>query len=125
MPARQEQEAERAARVPQNLASIRSHLSECIDIAGRGEVAFFGPDFVNRYAAYAALIQAGNAAKDLPDAFRQAHPEVNWRALMRTRDKVGHIYGDSIDWEIIWAALIDGIPRDLEAITALRDALLR
>lgn len=39
------------------------------------------------------------------------------------RDKVGHIYGDSIDWEIIWAALIDGIPGDLAAITELLDAL--
>lgn len=112
-------DAERETRLPQNLVAIESHLRECVDIVERGEEAFFGSDFVYRYAAYAALIQTGNAVKDLPEAFRAAHPEVNWRALMRTRDKVGHIYGDSIDWEAVWAAIVDDIPVDLAAVALI------
>lgn len=116
-------EKEQEPRIRRNLASIELHLRECADIVARGESAFFGVDFVNRYAAFAALIQAGNAAKDLPETFRAAHPNVRWRALMRTRDKVGHSYGDSIDWETIWAALVNDVPRDVEAIVRARAAL--
>ncbi|MEJ1087850.1 HepT-like ribonuclease domain-containing protein [Microbacterium sp. Mu-80] len=115
--------AEREARIPRNLAVIEARLRDCADLAGRGEAAFFGTDFVNRYAAYAALIQIGNAAKDLPEQFRTAHPEVGWRALTRTRDKVGHLYGDSIDWDVIWATLLDDVPTDLQGITRARRAL--
>lgn len=117
------QGAEREARLVQNLAAIEAHLRECVDITERGEKAFFGSDFVNRYAAYAALIQIGNAVKDLPDTFRAEHAGVVWRALMRTRDKVGHIYGESIDWDIIWKTLINNAPDDLEALTRIRDTL--
>lgn len=115
--------AEHEARLLQNLAAIESHLRECVDLADRGEKAFFGSDFVNRYAALAALIQTGNAVKDLPVAFRTEHAVVDWRALMRTRDKVGHIYGEGIDWEIIWKTIVEHVPSDLAAVMRIRDAL--
>ena len=106
----------RAARIPANLAAIERHLAECVDLAERGEEAFLGPDFVNRYAALAALIQTGNAVKDLPDEFRAAHPDVRWRALSGTRDKIGHVYGDSIDWDALWNTVARDVPRDLDAV---------
>lgn len=106
----------RAARVDANLAAIERHLAECVDLAGRGEEAFLGPDFVNRYAALAALIQTGTAVKDLPDEFRAAHPEVRWRALMGTRDKIGHICGDSIDWDALWQTVARDVQNDLAAV---------
>lgn len=110
------QAAARAARVDANLAAIERHLAECVDLAERGLDAFLGPDFVNRYAALAALIQTGNAVKDLPDEFRAANPDVRWRALMGTRDKIGHIYGDSIDWNALWNTVSRDIPLDLAAV---------
>ncbi|MGM7698996.1 HepT-like ribonuclease domain-containing protein [Microbacterium sp. A84] len=115
--------AERDARLLQNVIAIESHLLECVDIVERGEEAFFGSDFIYRNAAYAALIQAGNAVKDLSELFRVAHPEVNWRELMRTRDKVGHIYGESVDWDTIWAAIVEHIPSDLAAVTQIRSGI--
>ncbi len=108
--------AARAARVDANLAAIERHLAECVDLAGRGRDAFLGPDFVNRYAALAALIQTGNAVKDLPDELRTAHPDVRWRALTGTRDKIGHIYGDSIDWDALWNTVDRDVPLDLAAV---------
>lgn len=106
----------RAARIDANLAAIERHLTECVDLAGRGRSAFLGPDFVNRYAAFAALIQIGNAAKDLPDDFRAAHREVSWRALTGTRDRVGHIYGDSIDWDVLWNTVEQDVQPVLDAV---------
>lgn len=114
--------AARATRVDANLAAIERHLAECVDLADRGREAFLGPDFVNRYAALAALIQAGNAAKDLPDAFRATQPHVRWRALMGTRDKIGHIYGDSIDWDALWNTVARDAPSDLAAVRRIRTA---
>lgn len=111
--------AARAARTDANLAAIEHHLAECVDLAGRGRDAFLGPDFVNRYAALAALIQTGNAAKDLPDAFRATHREVRWRALMGTRDKIGHIYGDTIDWDALWNTVANDVAVDLAAVRHL------
>lgn len=108
--------AARAARTDANLAAIERHLAECVDLAGRGRDAFRGPDFVNRYAALAALIQTGNAVKDLPDEFRAAHPDVRWRALMGTRDKIGHIYGYSIDWDALWNTVARDVLDDLGAL---------
>ncbi|MEO5534141.1 MAG: HepT-like ribonuclease domain-containing protein [Pseudolysinimonas sp.] len=108
--------AARAARTDANLAAIKRHLAECVDLAERGRDAFLGPDFVNRYAALAALIQTGNAVKDLPDEFRAAHPDVRWRALMGTRDKIGHIYGDSVDWDALWNTVARDVPNDLAAV---------
>lgn len=116
MSAPAEKAAERAARIDANLAAIERHLTECVDLADRGRDAFLGPDFVNRYAALAALIQTGNAVKDLPDEFRAGHPEVRWRALMGTRDKIGHIYGDSIDWDALWNTVARDVPIDLIAV---------
>ena len=106
----------RAARIDANLAAIERHLAECVDLAGRGRDAFLGPDFVNRYAALAALIQTGNAVKDLPDEFRAERADVRWRALMGTRDKIGHIYGDSIDWDALWNTVDRDVAHDLAAV---------
>lgn len=117
------QNREREARIGPNLAAIESLLRRCVDIAERGDSAFFGDDFVNRYASYAALIQIGNAIKDLPSAFRDSHADVNWRALMNTRDKVGHIYGDGVDWDIIWRTLVENAPDDLAAVVGIRQML--
>jgi len=108
--------AARATRIDANLAAIERHLAECVDLAGRGRDAFLGPDFVNRYAALAALIQTGNAVKDLPDELRSAYPGVRWRALMGMRDKIGHIYGDSIDWDALWNTLDRDVLHDLAAV---------
>jgi uncharacterized protein with HEPN domain len=108
--------ASRTVRVDANLAAIDRHLGECVDLARRGREAFLGPDFVNRYAALAALIQTGNAMKDLPDEFRAQHPDVRWRALMGTRDKIGRIYGDSIDWATLWNTVDRDVAQDLAAV---------
>lgn len=108
--------AARAARTDANLAAIERHLTECVDLATRGRGAFLGDDFVNRYAALAALIHTGNAVKDLPDELRAVHPEVRWHALTGTRDKIGHIYGDRIDWEALWNTIENDVSRDLAAV---------
>jgi len=110
---------ERWARVLGNLSDVRDRLAECAAIAARGRRAFFGDDFVLRYAAHSALIQAGNAIKDLPPAFLHDHPEVEWSALARMRDKIGHGSGDGIDFQLVWATITRDVPQDAAAVAAI------
>lgn len=112
--------ADRRLRISQNLAALVEHLEECVDIASRGSDAFFGRDFVIRYAAHSALIQAGNAVKDLPADFIADHPEVRWSGLARMRDRIGHGSGSGIDFRLIWSTIDGPIQQDLDALRRLR-----
>ena len=46
----------------------------------------------------------GEAVKNLPIEFKEAHPEISWRQIGRTRDILAHVYfGVSEDriWDIV------------------------
>jgi uncharacterized protein with HEPN domain len=65
----------------------------------------------------------GEAARSVSEQLRTQHPEVPWKAIIGTRDRLIHGYFDvdlDIVWEIVSADLPDLIPR-LEVIrSALR-----
>ena len=60
----------------------------------------------------------GEAAKNLPPTFREAHPEVPWKAMAGMRDRLIHVYF-SVDWEIVWDVLIHEIPAQKPLICVL------
>jgi uncharacterized protein with HEPN domain len=60
----------------------------------------------------------GEAARHVPDDFRDAHPEVPWRAVAGTRDKLIHGYFD-VDYDILWEIL----SKDLPALIPLLESL--
>jgi len=62
----------------------------------------------------------GEAAKNLPTPFRDAHPEVPWKAMAGMRDRLIHAYF-SVDWEIVWDVLINEIPAQKPLILELLD----
>jgi uncharacterized protein with HEPN domain len=48
----------------------------------------------------------------MPEAFRAAHPEVEWKAMARMRDKLIHHYF-GVDYSLVWNTVQEKIP-DLE-----------
>ena len=61
----------------------------------------------------------GEAARRLPEDFREAHPEIPWRRMIGQRHVLAHDY-DDIDHERIW----DLVSTHLPALTAALEPLL-
>lgn len=79
------------------------------------------PDF--RYRALKnALTEIGEAAKLLPQEFRDRNPEIGWRGLAGLRDIVAHQYF-RIDMKRLWPVVSEEIPSVIpileQAIAAL------
>ena len=61
----------------------------------------------------------GEAVRKISDTTRAAHPEVPWRQIAATRDRVIHGYF-SVDLEIVWEIVATELPRLQEAIRGIQ-----
>ena len=61
----------------------------------------------------------GEAATHIPRAVRDAHPEIEWREIIATRNRVAHGYM-GMDEDVIWDIIQTDIPN---LLPALRDLL--
>jgi len=69
----------------------------------------FSKDDKTTYAVIRALEIIGEATKNLPDSLKEQYPEVPWRKMAGTRDKVIHGYF-VVDLEVIWKTVTKNIP---------------
>jgi len=60
----------------------------------------------------------GEAATHVPDAVREAHPEVPWRTVIGVRNRLAHGYL-GINDDIVWSIVRDDIPALLPALRSL------
>jgi uncharacterized protein with HEPN domain len=51
----------------------------------------------------------GEAAKSISEATREQHPEIPWRAIAGTRDRLIHAYF-SVDNNIVWSIVQNDLP---------------
>jgi uncharacterized protein with HEPN domain len=63
----------------------------------------------------------GEAASRIPEAVRSAHPEIPWRLVIATRNRLIHGYL-GIDNDTLWSIIRDDIPPLLIALRAMRAA---
>lgn len=57
----------------------------------------------------------GEAAKKIPASIREKYPDVPWRQMAGTRDKLIHEY-HGVELSIIWAVVEDELPKIKPAI---------
>ena len=85
-------------------------------------------EFVARDITYDATLRnlqlIGEAATHIPIAVRQAHPEVPWRAIIGARNRLAHGYLSMND-DLIWSMIQDGIPKLLPALKQLLDKRIK
>jgi uncharacterized protein with HEPN domain len=60
----------------------------------------------------------GEAAKHVPDNFRQQHSEIEWRVMAGMRDRLIHGYF-GVDYELVWDVVVNKIPELRRQIESL------
>jgi uncharacterized protein with HEPN domain len=81
----------------------------------------FMADETLRRAFVRSLEIIGEAAKKVPEDFRTAHPDVEWRAMAGMRDRLIHDYF-GVDFELVWDVVRNRIPELRRQIAAILEA---
>lgn len=105
------------------------YLSDMIDFARRVSDYTDGLDqatFIADQRTYDATLRnlelIGEAATNLPESVRAAHPEVPWRLVIATRNRLIHAYL-GIDDDTIWSIIQDDVPDLLKRLEKIEDQL--
>jgi uncharacterized protein with HEPN domain len=64
------------------------------------------------------LLIIGEAVKRVSPEFRAAHPEVPWKLIAGTRDKLIHFY-DGVDLNEVWKMVVSDLPQLIRWIEPL------
>jgi uncharacterized protein with HEPN domain len=86
-------------------------------VQGRTQAEYLADLFL-RSAVERQVEIIGEAARGLSAAFKDAHPEIPWRAIMAQRHRLAHEYGE-IDDLIIWKVATVHIPAFIAHIEPL------
>lgn len=105
----------------------RFYLDDMIDFAGKVLAYTNGLDqagFVASGLTYDATLRnlelIGEAATHIPEEVRAAHPEIPWRMIIATRNRLIHGYL-GIDDDTLWSIIRDDVPELLPQLKALKD----
>lgn len=86
--------------------------------AGLDQSAFVEDEL--RYdATLRNLALIGEAATRIPDEVRDTHPEIPWRLIIATRNRLIHAYL-GIDNDTLWSIIRDDVPPLLAALRAVQ-----
>lgn len=93
-----------------HLLDILKAARLAIQFKGRMEKAEFLSDLKTQSAVLHQLLIIGEAVKRLSPGFRDSHPEVPWRLIAGTRDKLIHFY-EGVDLDEVWKMVTADLPR--------------
>ena len=98
-----------------------AHILECIgrieSYVANGKDAFFAEPLIQD-AVIRNFEVIGEAAKRLPDTYRQANPSIPWRSLAAFRDVLIHQY-EGVSLPDVWQVIERELPILKAAIAAL------
>lgn len=101
-----------------HLLDILKAARLAIKFKGPAEKAEFLEDAKTQSAVLHQLLIIGEAVKRISPEFRAAHPEVPWRLIAGTRDKLIHFY-EGVDLDEVWKMVISDLPELIRQIEPL------
>ncbi|WP_378144844.1 DUF86 domain-containing protein [Cnuibacter sp. UC19_7] len=103
-------------RVPAILADIERFAVSARRVVARGRDCFLDPDDDDqRRIARSLVIDLSAAADRLPQSYREAGADVDWRGIRAVRNFIAHDY-DGTDDEILWQAVAVQFPIVVSAL---------
>ena len=90
------------------IGHIRDAIRDILEYTADGEDAFFD-DKKTQQAVVRNLEIIGEAAKHLSPSFRDEQPDIPWKLMAGTRDKVIHEYF-GVDLSLIWDIVENQLP---------------
>lgn len=90
------------------LGHIREAITKIIKYTKRGRRRFDREEATQNSIIYYLQI-IGEAASAIPQEFRERYPEIPWRQMISTRNKLIHNY-EGIDLDIVWETATISIP---------------
>jgi uncharacterized protein with HEPN domain len=81
----------------------------------------FQGDATLQRAFVRSLEVIGEATKQLPEALRMKHPEVEWRSMARMRDRLIHGYF-GVDYALVWDVVQQRIPPFQQAVRRMLES---
>jgi uncharacterized protein with HEPN domain len=102
--------------LPSEARDLRLHLEDMLTFAERAlaysaglSQADWAADRMRYDATLRNLELIGEAASRVPAEWREAWPELPWRQMIATRNRLIHAYL-GIDDDIVWSILRDALP---------------
>jgi len=96
---------------------VTLYIAEILDNMGKAIQAVSGlkyDDFADNWEKAYAVVRCfeiiGEASKNVPDEIRNRYPEIPWRTMAGMRDVMIHAYF-GIDYETVWKATIENLPK--------------
>lgn len=106
-----------------------AYLEDILDAAERAiqfttgwSYAQFAADDRSHYATVRALEIIGEAAKRVPEEFREQYPQIAWSEMSRMRDKLIHHY-TKVNLEVVWQTTREDLPVLIDQIRKVLDQL--
>ena len=101
------------------LQDIQEAIENIYKYTDQGKTLFYQDELVQTWVVRQMEI-IGEAARAIPQDFKELHPEIPWRQIVAMRNIIAHIYFD-INADRIWAVVVD----DLPVLKTQVDAVLR
>lgn len=99
----------------QHMLAEANYLADC---AADVEQREFLRDETLKRAFVRSIEIIGEAAKHVPDDFREKHSQIEWRAMAGMRDRLIHGYF-GVDYELVWDVVDSKVPELREQLAKL------
>ena len=118
MPREQDRNPSPPERDAALLWDMLEHAREAVEFVEKKNWDDYRRDLQLRRAVERSVQIVGEAAREVSQAFRDAHPEVPWRPIVAQRHILVHDYGE-IEDEKIWRVATVHLPVLIAVLTAL------